>query len=502
MKKIFVLFIAAVFLLFTRISLVSAACGPDQQSCTKCETTQDCKSIGGVLYCTTDKICEENQCCDVVVWPDGTKCCFDTCTGSDCDTCHIGESGCNPPTGGGGGGSCGNGNCGGSESCSSCPADCGGCPTGTARGRGVIISSAGTCADVNASTNYLSETLVLPGGSPSSQNVSGGSYATWSNLPTGSYTIFDIPPANYLLKRACWGKTPTGSSGEGLSTSLAANETLTWNLGYSLGNAWVQAQGGDVYGSGSLGSLTPPTASPRLFNLDGTGGDPGVVTYGNAYDFAIETTGADPNGATFVSTENWLVNETYTTVNYYDTFYRRFGSPTTADYDCSAVPCSVNEPAARTTPYYVVGNMTTQGNWNVGAGETLIFIVNGNLTIDGGINITGKGFVAFIVNGNITVTSSVGSNANNSTNPDIEGIYMTSPTGTFSTGASTVAGKARLVVKGTVVAASFLLQRDLDQAGGDNTTTSSELFIYNPLLLVTMPDVMKETKVTWQEVAP
>jgi hypothetical protein len=50
------------------------------------------------------------------------------------------------------------------------------------------------------------------------------------------------------------------------------------------------------------------------------------------------------------------------------------------------------------------------------------------------------------------------------------------------------------------VAGNFTLGRDVGDAG--NTTDASELFIYNPQLLMTMPEQMKKLSVSWQEVAP
>jgi hypothetical protein len=66
----------------------------------------------------------------------------------------------------------------------------------------------------------------------------------------------------------------------------------------------------------------------------------------------------------------------------------------------------------------------------------------------------------------------------------------------FNTGT----GAVRFVGTGTFVAGNFILGRDLGDAG--NPTTSSELFIYNPQLLMTMPEQMKKLSVSWQEVAP
>lgn len=68
-------------------------------------------------------------------------------------------------------------------------------------------------------------------------------------------------------------------------------------------------------------------------------------------------------------------------------------------------------------------------------------------------------------------------------------------------GAITVAGRERFVGQGMFVAGGFLLQRDLDSVNA-NTTTAAELFLYNPRLLFSMPDSMRDVPITWEEVAP
>jgi len=84
--------------------------------------------------------------------------------------------------------------------------------------------------------------------------------------------------------RPCWHNQTTGATGEGLTQTLVDNQTIRWDIGYTLGSAWVQAEGGDVYASGSLRSYIPDV-TPRVFTTDGDGGFPGVVTYGTTYDF-------------------------------------------------------------------------------------------------------------------------------------------------------------------------------------------------------------------------
>ncbi len=333
---------------------------------------------------------------------------------------------------------------------------------------------------------------------PPSQTQIGANYAAFNNVTVGTYTLDpNVPTANWAYTRACWRNISTGATGEGLSATLANTQTVRWDIGYTDGTSWVRARGGDVYAAGSVRSYVPDLAT-RQFITTSPEADDGVLIYGTSFDFD-----SDPysTGATLVSGTNWQVNASRTTVDYYDYFYRRYGSPTTATTDTAFSNLSaVTQPASSDTPYYVVGDMTTTGNWSVGAGESVVIIVNGNVTLGGQVNITGDGFIAFIVNGDIDVTSSIGGTSG-STTPVIEGIYITSPTGTFATGVSAAAATAKFVGKGMFISGNFLLERDLDIANANNIS-ASEVFFYNPRLLLTMPDSMKELSVTWQEVAP
>jgi hypothetical protein len=362
-----------------------------------------------------------------------------------------------------------------------------------------VSTTASTCADVAASTTYIGSVAMSlsPAESPASQTTDGSaSYLSWSNAEPQAYTLLSTPPSAYILRLPCW--TTGSSSGTGMSAPMAIGDTITWNLGYSLGTPWIQAQGGDVYAASGISSAVSTLATPREFVLSGSGGFPGVTTYGASYDFDPDLVG---KGETYVSSPNWLANETYDTTDYYQVFHKRFGAP--VDPDIFSDQNAVTQPASRETPYYVVGDMATSGNWAVGDGEMIVFLVDGDLTINGSINITGAnntGFVAFIVNGDITIDPSVG-NPLATTTPNLEGVYITSTAGTFHSGSSTSAGNERLVVEGTVVAGNVALERDLDSVGG-NPTAPSELFIYNPQLLITMPDAMRDVPIKWEEVAP
>lgn len=335
---------------------------------------------------------------------------------------------------------------------------------------------------------------------------------SWTNsVPAGTYTLSSSPPAgSYVLQNSCWTRTPTApTSGQSVAAAVNTTDTLTFDVGYTIGTPWVQTQGGDVIVANWIKSLMTPLASPRLFSINGAGGYPGGVVYGSTgatpYNFNADP--GDPTyGANYVSSTNWLANEPgdggskdpYKIDWYQYSLYQFDLSNATPDYTNPVTP--IGKPASRTTPYLVSGDMTTSGDWTVGSGETIILVVTGNVTIKGKVNITGTGFVSFIAKGNITVDPTVGV-PYTSAAPVVEGFYITSPTGSFITGPSSNPGTERFVGKGSFIAGSFLLQRDLSVVG-QNAATAAELFIYNPQLLFTMPEKMKEMKVRWTEVAP
>lgn len=487
------------------------ACPPPPPACGDgtCDTWETCSSCSADCgTCITPPPCNPND------WGTGWSTCSVSCgSGTLSRTNQCGDTQtlpccveCGPTTGA-------FGSCSGSPATKTrpitynCQADttetlsC----TGTIQARAVEVTSADTsCTAVRASTTGVSPAAIhrFTAGSasqPGFQIQTGDTYVTFADVVGGTYTIAPTVSASYVLKAACWSRTLNAlTTGEGLTTTLSEpldSETLTWDLGYTLGTPWVQTGGGDVYAAGSVTSAVAALTSPRSFSLNGTGGYPGLVRYGTSYDFDSDVTS---KGETFVSSPKWLAQETDTSVNYYDYFRIKLGGTFPADYTNPLTP--IPKPTSRATPYFVSGDMTTSGDWVVGNGETILFIVNGNLTLGGKVNLVGSGFAAFIVNGNITISSSVGGLYTSSA-PVIEGMYITKPTGSFKTGTSTVVGKERLVLQGMFMAGGFTLERDLASVNA-NTTTSSELFLYNPRLLFSMPDSMRDVPITWEEVAP
>lgn len=301
---------------------VEMRCG-DRSCGGKCALDQTCNTgycSSGPPTCNTvdgDFLCGSGGCGGCYRFVRET-----TCSGSQCqincsldETCGAGCGGSGggaTSTPGGGGGSCGNGSCGGSETCGTCPSDCGACPTntpggptntpvptstpipyGTIRARAVAVDpSDTTCAAIRAvpttDSNISGTSHQFTSSSasqPAPQSQTGANYVTFSNAPTGSYTLDTpgLPTTDWVLARACW-SIAAGSIGEGYNALLGVNETLTYDIGYTLGTPWVQTQGGDVYAAGTIKSYIPAVV-PRVFSRDGAGGYPGVVTYGTSFDF-------------------------------------------------------------------------------------------------------------------------------------------------------------------------------------------------------------------------
>jgi len=271
---------------------------------------------------------------------------------------------------------------------------------------------------------------------------------------------------------------------------LADGGTLDFIIGCLPQNGWMQTTTGNVYAATSLRSSIPAIAT--YFSLANGTHSPGIVTYGttDAYDFSLDP---GPKGEDQVSVPGWLTNQPYTPVNWYERYAHQLDA---ANKTTIAEPrTEVAQPACTEDPciFYADGNMTTgTTQWSVGAvgsPKNMILVVKGNLTINAPIRIAAGSFFAAIVRGDITVNSTVNA---------LDGIYMASNenhNAAFSSGASA----SQLVVNGSVLADTFTMERDL---GAANSTTPGESVVFNPQLLFTMPDVMKETPYIWQEVAP
>jgi hypothetical protein len=155
---------------------------------------------------------------------------------------------------------------------------------GTIRARAMQVEDPATSCDViraSMTGGITNATFSLSPSLPTPPPQIESSYVAFNNANPGLYTIIpQTPPGSgYVIAGYCW-KTTIAPTSEGLtqSATLASADTLLWDIKYTLGTPWAQAQGGDVYASGILKSYvpeSPPLPAPRAFILDGAGGYPG-----------------------------------------------------------------------------------------------------------------------------------------------------------------------------------------------------------------------------------
>lgn len=427
---------------------------------------------------------------------------YDNCSRNFCGA----PCGPTPTPGGTGGGSC-------TPSCSAAASyclgvgfddGCGGTCYGSASCTGTINAKAVLVSAADRSCTALAAAATLDGTVLTIDNVyqtqTTGTTLTWTGKATGLYTIAAMPPGQYATGNTCVSQD-SGTYAQGTSGTLLTNGTLNFIVGFIPQSGWVQTIGGNAYAGNQLVSSIPTTATNPYFSFAGAMSDAGMVTYGTSYDFSLVSTDL---GESNVSTKRWLMQHTNTSVDYYTQFATRMDVPDSATTIENAT--SVTKPACGTSPciYYVGGDMTTAAGtaWNIAANEQMIIFASGSVTINSPITITSGGFFALISHNGIYVSSTVGG-ATGSTAATLEGIYIATNanhTAVFATGGSTTTGTERLVVRGSVIADNFQLFRDLGTT--INNTTPAEQFIFNPELLFTMPDNMKEIPYVWQEVAP
>jgi len=318
----------------------------------------------------------------------------------------------------------------------------------------------------------------------------------WTNVYTAgntNYAFSAAPLGQYAQGNVCM------SQNNGAWTSVSAGTltdggTLSFRVGYVPQMGWFQTTVGNVYAATQLTSSIPTTATNRYLSLVGSGGTAGIASYGTGYDLSLSASDLGESNASPLPA-GWLINQINLAIDYYAHFDQKLINETKIVVD----PLAGGIPAVRSCSsgpciYTIAGNTTFSSPITIGATEKIIVLVNttdgaGTVAVNRNITVTAGGFFALIVNGNITINPIVAT---------LQGIYIatnTSHQARFTSGN----GAVQLAVKGSVVADAFTLQRDL---GASNTTTPAESFVFDPQLLFTMPDSMKDSPYVWQEVAP
>jgi len=285
---------------------------------------------------------------------------------------------------------------------------------------------------------------------------------------------------------------------------LTTLESIGFIAGYSKPVLpwWQVTGGGNTNATDTFASLLPLNAlsrTPILYFDTSVQEKTGIIS---GKKDAIDLSQSPSIMTSIISSKNDWVTDQGVAKDWYSIFYTRANSAVKTPYTLAGTKPSMVQ-GQTTSVFDVTGDMILQGAWTIGNGESMIFLIPGNLTLNGKVNITGTGFIAFIVKGNITVGSTVGSAWDSTTDtPQIEGVYIAK--GTFKTGLSTVAGKERFIGKGTFAANTIIMQRSFENitGGNKNNDKSTELFIYNPNLMMRLPRFLQDISFRWQEIAP
>ncbi|MBI4426010.1 MAG: hypothetical protein HY567_00355 [Candidatus Kerfeldbacteria bacterium] len=256
---------------------------------------------------------------------------------------------------------------------------------------------------------------------------------------------------------------------------------------------WAQVLGGHVHGQ--TGTTVEVPADNYFIVKSSLSNEPGAGT---------KTSGSFNVSPGSLSTTGWDLTDQLTQSVWrysYQRLWIRAGSPATDPGD------GYNLPAA--------GIYAKTGDWSISGGEwqnlagSRIIFVNGDLNINAKISLAGSGdFLAVIVSGDINVDPAVG-NETLAPNPSpaqatLTGVFLAN--GDFRGGSTRDQRDKQLIIYGTVGADIDLdgvgrveFQRDL---GVGNRTAAGTAVLWNPNLILNVPEQLTDALTDWREVAP
>jgi hypothetical protein len=383
-------------------------------------------------------------------------------------------------------------------------------PLGTVTLVAKIMPGNPTCSDLAASAQYLAGTQMTVNASTKTQDGA-GTPSSWT-LIAASFPVTVSPPANYIPTLVCWTydtivPPPTFLANHNLTAQIVDGQVLKGYIGLTLGGgAWTQTAGGNTYAANTTASRIPVTAPQAYFSANGSGGKPGLLTFGSSFDVSLNpTTNGAEAGSNSLSSTRWNMQTTYPQQSLYDHFTLLLGGMVgsgdawDADGDLSEADFA---GCAEPTHCYFTGNPTINSAITIGAAEKRILVINGTLTIKNTITIAPGGFLAIIAKDGIIVDPSVGAGApavySVGITPQIQGMYITG--GDFSIPASVTPPDKQLVLKGMFIVDNFSIARSMSNA--NNLLYPATMFIHDPSLLFSTPLIMQEVPFRWQEVAP
>lgn len=244
---------------------------------------------------------------------------------------------------------------------------------------------------------------------------------------------------------------------------------------------WFQTQGGDVHGNDEVNSPIPPTcvAPCRPYLSLAQDGFNGVVSSGDTIF---------PGNGFIGELKNWYV-EDEETIDFSDYDYQYFAK-LLENETLQKPPDIADVNAIKSGFYQFISSQTfdTSKFKSNPVSTTIVVLVDGDLEIRKDIKVANGGFLAFLVSGDILVDEDV---------VDLQGVYIASDelklTGENDT---------PLNAKGIFIGLDgVLIEREFEDEILNNTTPVAT-FVYRPDLFINAPDVLRQPRYTWEEVAP
>ena len=299
----------------------------------------------------------------------------------------------------------------------------------------------------------------------------------------------------------CFAPTPTPIAPPpvvgGVGGGGGRNQSNQANFGLgSLGSPWFQSESGDIYVGNTLTDSIPGTALEKYMSLrlDTTRPPfPGVAIQGSNTSVTMGEGG--------VSAVGWLaLNSPYPELNKYD--YAYFANKLTISGTMPACKeravVEAAEVSSGTTVCYKGTDVSLSGDITMTGNKSSVVFIDGNLTLNHTTSIPSGSFLAFIVNGTITVDPTTGqtipSSSPGTAVPDLHGIFIANQ---FKS-SNTTGVQKQLILKGSVISWGDI---ELNRRLADNTIPA-HYFIYDPALVLAIPQLMQRSIILWQQVPP
>lgn len=309
---------------------------------------------------------------------------------------------------------------------------------------------------------------------PASTDTAGPPWsAVWTVTGTGSHTI-----------RA---RATDSKGGVGNWTTITVNSVDA--------DPWFQVGKGNILSRGNITSSMPTTAGSSFILDDPFTLRPGIAVFSGSLSTGLGT----------LSSLNWKSNtNTLSNVYTYEYFENLASGKNFNNLPANTAIVTGTISSSSLDGDYAYIRINGDANFGdiggspqVNVNKKVIIFVNGNVRIYDKANLnagSGNNFLMIVSRNNINIDPTLSSS--NANDPILHGFYFAN--GSFNTGTNGV-DDGMCVIKGSVVAGSINLQRDMNV---ENYNTPAETIIYDPEIAINFPSALSRKRLIWREVAP